>query len=188
MEIKANIIKKLSEKDRSTLIKTAKTEGIFKPGVYDDLLSPNSKIMLSDARETVSAISKLIREKQLGLAAGETVDVGRLMFLKKSFKEQIKKDAGADYLNELEKFNELVIRNKELLNNDIISKLTKIEIGNVLKVGDEAIFETTFKTGANNVKEAKEVYEVISKSPEALNAYKNSIFDFYKSKKFKCFT
>ena len=174
-------IKKLSEKDRSTLIKTAKTEGIFKPGVYDDLLSPNSKIMLSDARETVSAISKLIREKQLGLAAGETVDVGRLMFLKKSFKEQIKKDAGADYLNELEKFNELVIRNKELLNNDIISKLTKIEIGNVLKVGDEAIFETTFKTGANNVKEAKEVYEVISKSPEALNAYKNSIFGKYKS-------
>ena len=174
-------IKKLSEKDRSTLIRTAKTEGIFKPGVYDDLLSPNSKIMLSDARETVSAISKLIREKQLGLAAGETVDVGRLMFLKKSFKEQIKKDAGADYLNELEKFNELVIRNKELLNNDIISKLTKIEIGNVLKVGDEAIFETTFKTGANNVKEAKEVYEVISKSPEALNAYKNSIFGKYKS-------
>ena len=103
------------------------------------------------------------------------------MKLKSALSEQVKKDAGVDYLNELQKFNELVIRNKELLNNDIISKLTKIEIGNVLKVGDEAIFETTFKTGANNVKEAKEVYEVISKSPEALNAYKNSIFGKYKS-------
>ena len=174
-------LRNLSEKERKSLIEVSKAEGIFKPGVYDSLLSPNSKMVLGDARETMSVISAKIREKEIGLAAGETVDVGKLKFLKNAFTEQVKKDAGVDYLNELQKFNDLVIRNKELLNNDIISKLTKIEIGNILKVGDEAIFETTFKKGANNVKEAKEVYEVISKSPEALNAYKNSIFAKYKA-------
>lgn len=36
-----------------------------------------------------------------------------------------------------------------------------------------------------NGKAAREVFEVINKSPEALNAYKNSIFDFYKTKVFE---
>ena len=177
----AKALNQLSEKEKRILINTAKTEGIFKSGVYDQLLSKDSKILLSDARETISALGKLIREKEIGLAAGETVDVGRLKFLSGAFTEQVKKNAGIDYLNELQKFNELVRSNKELLNNDIISQLTKIDIGNVLKVGDEAIFETTFKKGVNNAKAAKEVYDVISKSPEALNTYKNSIFGKYKT-------
>jgi len=177
----AKALNKLSNKEQSILINTAKTEGIFKPGIYDQLLSKNSKILLSDARETISALGKLIREKEIGLAAGETVDVGRLKFLNGAFTEQVKKNAGKEYLNELQRFNDLVITNKELLNNDIIAKLTKNEIGNILKVGDEAIFETTFKKGINNAKEAKQVYDVISRSPEALNAYKNSIFNKYKT-------
>ena len=177
----AKAIGKLSAKDRSTLIKTAQTEGIFKPGVYDDLLSKNAKIMLKDARETISTLGKLIREKEIGLAAGESVDVGRLKFLKNAFTEQVRKNAGKEYLDELQRFNELVISNKQLLNNDIISKLTKIDIGNILKVGDEDIFLTTFKKGVGNGKAAKEVYDVIGKSPEALKSYKNSIFSKYKA-------
>ena len=177
----AEAITKLSVKEQKSLVEIAKIEGIFKPGVYDDLLSKNSKMLLSDARETMSVLSKKIREKQIGLAAGETPDVGRLMFLKSAFTDQIKKNAGKEYLDELQKFNDLVITNKELLNNDIISKLTKIEIGSILKVADEDIFETTFKKGIGSGKAAAEVYEVISRSPEALNAYKNSIFNKYRS-------
>jgi hypothetical protein len=181
-DVVAKAIGDLSEKEKKNFIKIAKLEGIFKDAdIFSKLADPNGTIALANARESISTLGKLIRDKQFGLAAGETPDVGRLMKLKSALTKQVKNDAGADYLNELQKFNDLVIRNKELLNNDIISKLTKIEIGNVLKVGDEAIFETTFKTGANNVKEAKEVYEVISKSPEALNAYKNSIFAKYKA-------
>jgi hypothetical protein len=177
----AKAVTKLSAKEQKSLIEVAKIEGIFKPGIYDDLLSKNSKMLLSDARETMSVLSKRIREKQIGLAAGETPDVGKLMFLKSAFTDQIKKNAGKEYLDELQKFNDLVITNKELLNNDIISKLTKIEIGSILKVADEDIFETTFKKGIGSGKAAAEVYEVISKSPEALNAYKNSIFNKYRS-------
>ena len=177
----AKALNKLSDKEQSILINAAKTEGIFKPGVYDSLLSKDSKILLKDARETISALGKIIREKEIGLAAGENVDVGRLKFLNSAFTEQVKKDAGSEYLNELQRFNDLVRTNKELLNNDIIAKLTKNEIGNILKVGDEAIFETTFKKGVNNAKEAKQVYDVVSRSPEALNAYKNSIFNKYKT-------
>ena len=177
----ATALNKLSDQEKRILINTAKTEGIFKPGVYDQLLSKDSRILLSDARETMSALSKLIREKEIGLAAGESVDVGKLKFLKEAFTKQVKKNAGKEYLDELQRFNNLVITNKELLNNDIISKLTKIDIGNVLKVGDDDIFATTFKKGVGNGKAAKEVYDVVSKSPEALKSYKNSIFSKYKA-------
>ena len=129
----------------------------------------------------LKTLGELIRDKQIGLAAGETPAIGKLQSLKNAFTSQVKKDAGSEYLDELQKFNDLVITNKELLNNDIIAKLTKNEIGNILKVGDEAIFETTFKKGINNAKEARQVYDVVSKSPEALNSYKNSIFNKYKT-------
>ena len=60
----AKAIKKLSEKEKRSLIEVAKTEDIFKPGVYDNLLSKNSTMILSDARETMSVLSKKIREKR----------------------------------------------------------------------------------------------------------------------------
>ena len=178
----AKAIAKLSNKETKNLINVAKVEGVFKKDIFDSLANPNGTIPLANARETISTLGKLIREKEIGLAAGESVDVGRLKFLKEVFTKQVKKNAGAEYLDELQKFNDLVITNKELLNNSIISKLTKIDVGSVLKIADEDIFETTFKQGLGNGKAAKEVYDVVSKSPEALNAYKNSIFDFYKTK------
>ena len=175
-------ITRLTENEQRVMLNVAKTEGLFKPEAFKQIMDPKGFIPLKNARETVSTLGKLIREKEIGLAAGETVDVGKLKFLQSAYTKQIKKNAGADYLNELQKFNELVRTNKELLNNDIISKLTKIEIGNVLKIADEDIFQTTFKKGIGSEKAAKEVYDVISKSPEALNAYKNSIFNLYKEK------
>ena len=75
----------------------------------------------------------------------------------------------------------MVIRNKQLLNNETISKLTSIENG-ILKVADEDVFLSTFKKGTGSGKAAKEVYDVISKSPDALAAYKKSIYELYKTK------
>ena len=63
-----------------------------------------------------------------------------------------------------------------------MSSLTRIEVGNKLKIADEDIFLTTFKGKIGSGKAAKETYDVISRSPEALAAYKNSIYDFYKRK------
>ena len=178
----AEALKKLSIKDQRSLIEVSKLEGIFKKGVYESLREPDSKILLSDARETISALGKLIREKFENKVTGETVDTGKLLKLQSSFLEQLNKDAGTGYMDQLQNFNNLVRQNKELLDNDLISKLTKIEVGNKLKIADEDVFLHTFKKGSGNGKAAKEVYDVISKSPEALIAYKNAIFDFYKRK------
>ena len=175
----AEALKKLSIKDQRSLIEVSKLEGIFKKGVYESLREPDSKILLSDARETISALGKLIREKFENKVTGETVDTGKLLKLQSSFLEQLNKDAGTGYMDQFQNFNNLVRQNKELLDNDIISKLTKIEIGNKLKIADEDVFLHTFKKGSGNGKAAKEVYDVISKSPEALIAYKNAIFDFF---------
>ena len=180
-DIIARTINKLSEKEKANLINIAKVEGIFKKEVFDNIANVNGTISLTSARETISTLSKLIREKELGSVTGEAIDVGRLKFLKAAFKEQVNKNAGKHYVNELEHFNDLVIRNKQLLNNETISKLTSIENG-ILKVADEDVFLSTFKTGSGSGKVAKEVYDVISKSPDALTAYKNSIYELYKTK------
>ena len=176
----AKALNELTDKEMKSLVTAGRIEGVLKPGVYKDLLSKDSKILLSDARETVSVLGKLIRDKFQGKAAGETVDTGKLLKLQGAFLEQMNKDAGSAYMNQLQNFNSLVKTNKELLNNDIISKLTKIEIGNKLKIADEDIFRTTFKRGIGSGKTAKEVFDVIKNSPDAMAAYKNSIFDFYK--------
>ena len=178
----AKAINKLSNKETANLVKVAKVEGFFKKDVFDNLVNPEGTISLSSARETLSTISKLIREKELGLAAGESVDVGRLKFLKNAFTEQVRKNAGKEYLDELQKFNDLTISGKELLNNQTITKLTAKDVGTGFKVIDESVFETTFKKGVNNGKTAKDAFDVVSKSPEALKAYKESIFDLYKTK------
>ena len=180
----ADALKTLSAKDQKSLVEVSKLEGVFKPGVYESLLKPNSKILLSDARETISVLGKLIRDKFENKVTGETVDTDKLLKIQSSFFEQLNKDAGTGYMNELQAFNTLVKQNKELLDNDLISKLTKIEVGNKYKIAEEDIFETTFKTGIGNGKAAKEVYDVIYKYPDAMLAYKNSIFDFYKKKVF----
>jgi len=176
----AKALNELTDKEKKSLVTAGRIEGVLKPGVYEDLLSKDSKVLLSDARETVSVLGKLIRDKFEGKAAGEAVDTGKLLKLQGSFLEQMNKDAGSAYMNQLQNFNSLVKTNKELLNNDIISKLTKIEIGNKLKIADEDIFRTTFKRGIGSGKTAKEVFDVIKNSPDAMAAYKNSIFDFYK--------
>lgn len=180
----AKALRTLTDKEKRNLISVAKTEGIFKPGVYEDLLSPNAKIMLTDVRETMQTLGKKIRDKEVGSVTGETVDVGNLKFLNNAFRTQVKKNAGSEYLNELEKFNTLVINNKQLLNNQTLSKLTSIENG-VLKIADEDVFAETFKRGTGSGKTAREIYDVISQSPDALAAYKNSIYDFYKRKVLK---
>ena len=177
----AKQIAKLTNKEKQNFIKINEIENIFKKEEFANLASSKGTIPLANARESIKTLGALIRDKQVGLAAGETPEVGVLQSLKNAFTDQVKKDAGSEYLDELQKFNDLVITNKELLNNDIIAKLTKNEIGNILKVGDEAIFETTFKKGINNAKEAKQVYDVVSRSPDAFKSYKESIFSKYKT-------
>jgi hypothetical protein len=151
----AKALKTLTEKEKRNLISVAKTD-----------------------------LGKKIRDKEVGSVTGETVDVGNLKFLNNAFRTQVKKNAGTEYLNELEKFNTLVINNKQLLNNQTLSKLTSIENG-ILKIADEDVFAETFKRGTGSGKTAREIYDVISQSPDALAAYKNSIYDFYKRKVFK---
>ena len=176
----ADAINKLSNQQKKDFLNVAEAEGLFKKEFLEILENPNATLPLENVRQTLQTLGAKIRKSEKGLAAGEDIDVGALKLLKNAFTNQVKKDAGPEYLNELQRFNNLVIRNKELLNNDIIAKITNREVGNVLKIGDEAIFETTFKKGVNSEKVARQVHDVISQSPDAMNAYKNSIFDFYK--------
>ena len=181
-EIIAKSIAELSEKEAASFVNAAKAEGIFKPKLFAQLANKNGSIPLARARETLKSLNQIIKEKGItGSVTGESVSLGKVMKLKSAFTKQINKNAGKAYTNELEYFNDLVIRHKQLLDNETISKLTSIENG-ILKIADEDVFLTTFKKGLGSGKAAKEVYDVISQSPAALEAYKNSIYQFYKTK------
>ena len=181
----AKAIAKLSNKEKASLINVTKLENVFKPEVFEQLQETGGKVLIGDVRETMSAIASKIRDRQTGSVTGETVDVGQLKFLNKAFKKQLKKDAGEEYLGELEKFNNLVIKNKQLLNNETITKLTEITPQKTLRIADEEIFDTTFKKGIGSGQKAKAVFDVIKEAPDALKAYKDSIYELYKSKVLK---
>tara|TARA_Y100000004_G_C8952020_1_gene428983 strand:+ start:806 stop:3490 length:2685 start_codon:yes stop_codon:yes gene_type:complete len=178
----SDAIAKLTTKEKSSFLNTAKVEGLFKPEIFEQLSKKDGYVTLSGVRETMQGIGKKIRDQEIGSVTGETLEIGKLKKLQSALSEQIKKDAGTEYLDELQKFNDLVITNKRLLNNDTISKLTAIDKNRVLKIADEDVFAETFKRGIGSGKVAREVYDVINQSPDALKAYKNSIYDFYKSK------
>ena len=121
----AEQIAKLTNKEQENFLKINEIENFFKKEDFVNLTNVKGTIPLANARETIKTLGELIRDKQIGLAAGETPAIGKLQSLKNAFTTQVKKDAGSEYLDELQKFNDLVITNKELLNNDIIAKLTK---------------------------------------------------------------
>tara|TARA_B100000029_G_C17591718_1_gene962730 strand:- start:43 stop:2769 length:2727 start_codon:yes stop_codon:yes gene_type:complete len=181
----AKALLKLSNKEKASLINAAKLENIFKPGVFEQLQETGGKVLIGDVRETMSSLASKIRDKETGSVTGETVDIGKLKFLKEAFKRQIKKDAGDEYLGELEKFNELVISGKQLLNNETIAKLTSISPQKQLIVANEDVFNTTFKKGIGSGQKAQAVFDVIKETPDAMKAYKDSIYELYKSKVFK---
>ena len=50
---------------------------------------------------------------------------------------------------------------------------------------DEDVFVTTFKKGIGSGQKAQAVFDVIKETPDAMKAYKDSIYEFYKSKVLK---
>ena len=180
-------INKLSAKEKITFVNAAKAEGVFKKELFDKLTDEFESIPLDGARETVKSLTKIIRDKGVtGSLTGEpgaggAIEIGKVMKIKSVFMEQIRKNAGKHYVNEMENFNDIVITGKKLLNNETILKLSSKENG-IYKLADQDVFATTFKRGIGSDKAAQEAYDVIKQSPDALQAYKNSIYEFYKTK------
>ena len=113
------------------------------------------------------------------------VEVKTLQTLVSSINKQIQKSAPKEYIDALEEFNTLVVNNKKLLNNELISKITKVDDNRLKIFGDEDLFSLSFKKGLKSDVYAKQVHDVIKNSPDAMKAYKNSINDFYKTKVIK---
>jgi len=188
----SDTIAKLSAKEKANLLKTKKVESFFKKpktdpldeGIVKEEFKLPSEIPIETARNTLSTLNKMIRDKEMGLAAGESVDVGVLKQLVKSINKQLRLNAPKEYIDQLDNFNRLVIQNKQKLNNAIIAEITRTD--NKLKVfGDEDVFGLTFKKGKGSQQTAERLHDVIKEYPDAMTAYKNSIFDFYKSKTLK---
>jgi hypothetical protein len=185
-------IKKLTDKEKENLINVNKIESIFKDKIlfdknpiankqltlFDNIIE-NDKIPIKTARNTLSSMKAIVREKATGSATGETPEVGAINFVIKNLEEQLRKDAPKSYIDALDEFNDIVITNKQKLNNETISKITLDRDGKPFFLEDD-LFELTFKKGIGSAKAAKETFEVIKNSPDAMKGYKDMIYQKYK--------
>ena len=174
-------LKELSEKEKNNLLKVNKISKIFRDDkTFKSVLKGDAIIPIATARNTLSKLKEEIRSAAKGSATGETPSVGALKFLQNSLEKQLRKDASSAYLNEFDNFNALVTENKLKLNNELIERITLTK-NNRLIFGDDDLFELSFKTGLKSKEYAKSLHDVIKDSPDAMTAYKNSIYDKYKS-------
>ena len=172
-------VESLSKKAKDNLLKIPDTKNIFNKELLKEG-NVNPEVL----RNTKSTLQSLIRDKVEGKAAGETPEVKTLQTIVTAINKQLQKSAPIEYTDALDEFNTLVVKNKKLLDNELISKITKED--NKLKIfGDEDLFSLSFKKGLKSDVYAKQIYDVIKNSPDAMKAYKNSINDFYKIKVFK---
>ena len=179
-DIISKTVNELSEKAKNNLLKLPETKKLFNK----KLLASNS-VNPETLRNTKSVLQSMIRDKVEGKAAGEVVEVKTLQTLVSSINEQIQKSAPKEYIDALEEFNTLVVNNKKLLNNELISKITKVDDNRLKIFGDQDLFRLSFFKGKKNEIAAKQIHDVIKNSPDAMKAYRNSINDFYKNKVIK---
>lgn len=185
-------LKKLTDKEKENLLKVNRIESIFKDKalfdkdpiankqltLFDNIIEEN-KIPIRTARNTLSSIKAIIRDKETGSATGEIPELGSLKFIVKNLEKQLRKDAPQAYVDELDRFNDLVRTNKQLLNSDTISKMTLKKDGRLAFL-DEDVFDMSFKSGEGSARAAKETFDVIKDYPDAMKAYKDMIFQKYK--------
>lgn len=185
-------IKELTNKEKQNLINVNKIESIFKDKIlfdknpiankqlnlFDNIIE-DDKISIQTARNTLSSMKAIVREKASGSPTGETPEIGAINFVIKNLEKQLRKDAPKAYLDELDRFNDIVITNKQKLNNETISKITLDRDGRPF-FNEDDLFDLTFKKGIGSSKAAKETFEVIKNRPDAMKAYKDMIYQKYK--------
>ena len=173
-------VESLSKKAKDNLLKIPDTKNIFNKELLKEG-NVNPEVL----RNTKSTLQSLIRDKVEGKAAGETPEVKTLQTIVSSINKQLQKSAPKEYTDALDEFNTLVVKNKNLLNNELISKITKVDDNRLKIFGDEDLFSLSFKKGLKSDVYAKQIHDVIKNSPDAMKAYRNSINDFYKTKVIK---
>ncbi len=179
-DVISKTVKELSQKAKNNLLKLPETKNLFNKKLLD-----SNSVNPETLRNTKSVLQSMIRDKIEGKAAGEAVEVKTLQTLVSSINKQIQKSAPKEYTDALDEFNTLVVNNKKLLNNELISKITKVDDNRLKIFGDEDLFSLSFKKGLKSEKYANELFNVIKDSPDAMKAYRGSINNFYKNKVIK---
>jgi len=179
-DVISKTVNELSQKAKNNLLKLPETKNLFNKKLLD-----SNSVNPETLRNTKSVLQSMIRDKIEGKAAGEAVEVKTLQTLVSSINKQIQKSAPKEYTDALDEFNTLVVNNKKLLNNELISKITKVDDNRLKIFGDEDLFSLSFKKGLKSEKYANELFNVIKDSPDAMKAYRGSINNFYKNKVIK---
>lgn len=176
-DIISNALKTLEKQGKDNIFDSAQSS-LVKGVKNKKILKGEVDVPVTTLRNALSYLNKQIRKGEKGLTT-EDIDVGALKFMVGEINKQVRRDAPESFTNAFDIFNDVYAKGKAKLDNTIIADIMKIR-NKQLVYGNEAIFETTFKKGANSKKVADDLHEVIKDYPDAMLAYKNSINDFYK--------
>jgi len=145
-----------------------------------EVVKGQAVIPIQTLRNTLSKLNRKIRAGEKGLTT-EDIDVGALKKLVGTINQQIRRDAPEPFIHAYDTFNDVYAKGKQRLDNSIIADVMQVK-NKKLVVADEDIFDLTFKRGKGSKQVAEELHDVIKDYPQAMEAYKNSIYDFYRKR------
>jgi hypothetical protein len=167
-------IKDISEQQKNNLFLGNKDiEKIIK-------IPEGEEISLSTLKNTRTSLKNYDRQIRTG-AVADTPEEGAVKKVLGSIDAQLKRDLKDDpWLTEYNSISNRYNLYKQRFDG-VVGDLLRID-GNKLKLADEDVFGTSFKYGRGSQAKIDAVHDVVKEKPEALNAYRNSILDFYRDK------
>jgi hypothetical protein len=167
-----NILNSLNENDKIKFLSQ-----------YPDLknVTEQNIIPLQQIYEARSDLNAKLKKIENG-SMNDPVEAGTYKGILKSINQQLNSDFKGDpwieQYNNISKDYNIYMKK---FNRGIIGKLLTYKDG-VPQIADEDVFKSTFKYGAGQQARINSVYNVIKDSPEAMQAYKNALLDFYRNK------
>ena len=167
-----DVLNSLSEKDRANFISK-----------YPDLqnIVEGNALPLENIRSAQSTIKAKLRDIQTGARASD-VNEGSYKFILNAIDKQLESDLKYDpWLMQYKNISSNYSTYMNKFNQGALKDMLTYDNGR-LKMADEDVFQSSFKYGKAQQDRINSVYNVIKDNPEAMEAYKQAILDFYRSK------
>ena len=167
-----DVLNSLSEKDKTNFISK-----------YPDLqnIAEGNVIPLGNIQSAQSSIRAKLRDIQTGARASD-VNEASYKLISGAINKQLESDLKYDpWLMQYTKISSSYNTYMSKFNKGIVNDMLTYDNGR-LKMADEDVFQSSFKYGKAQQDRINSVYNVIKDNPEAMEAYKQAILDFYRSK------
>jgi len=180
---KENLFTKLPRIKQFIELKTDKVTDLVpdgKGGLKEVIVEvPADEISIRTATNTLSAIKQFQRE---AVQRGEPTPFGGALKKVAAAIDESINDLGPDsaFRDQYFTLNREYKQARDQFRN-VLGDIVEVRNGRA-RIGDEDVFDTTFKKGPSQIERLDRTYDVLKRNPEALDVYRDNILGFYKRK------